>query len=201
MPTSSLPPPLVRRPVGPSAPSSLRRGPACVSSPESFWDPLVEDPPRGALTRADRDRQTRLVARARATCAECPLRTACLYDAVVRHDVAGFVGGTTVRQRHEIRRRLGIVVEAEDLDTLAGVLGGARQVDHDEVLRLRRAKPDETLEQLAARLGCSLSTVKRHLRRERHEPTVRRTVECPLPQVLQVTTAVVAGAALVRRAA
>jgi AraC-like DNA-binding protein len=182
--------------------TSRRRGPACASSPEIFQDPLVEDPPRGGLTRADRDRQTRLVARARATCEECPLQAGCLYDAVVRHDVAGFVGGTTVRQRGEIRRRLGIVVQAEDLDTLAGVLGGARQIDHDEVMRLRRANPDETLEQLAARLGCSLSTVKRHLRRERQEPAPRRAVARPMPtQVLQVTSAVVAGGANVRRAA
>lgn len=184
-----------------SASTARRRGPACASSPEVFQDPLVEDPSRGRLTRADRERQTRLVTQARATCEECPLRTACLYDAVVRHDVAGFVGGTTVRQRNEIRRRLGIVVEPEDLDTLAGVVGGARQIDHDEVMRLRRASPHETLEQLAHRLGCSLSTVKRHLRRERHEPTPRRTVAWPMPmQVLQVTSAVV-GTPAVRCAA
>ncbi|HEY0238448.1 MAG TPA: WhiB family transcriptional regulator [Friedmanniella sp.] len=179
-----------------------RRGPACASAPEVFWDPLVEDPPRAGLTRDDRDRQARLVGQARATCAECPLRTACLYDAVARHDVAGFVAGTTVRQRQEIRRRLGLVVEPEDLDTIAGVVGGARQIDHDEVTRLRRANPHETLEQLALRLGCSLSTVKRHLRRERSEPGARRTVSRPSPlQVLQVATAVLTGAMTVRRAA
>ena len=181
---------------------SQRRGPVCASSPEVFQDVLVEDPPRGAMTRADRDRQTRLVGQARAICEACPMRTTCLYDAVVRHDVAGFVAGTTVRQRNEIRRRLGIVVENEELDTLAGVIGGTRQIDHDEVLRLRRANPDETLKQLAHRLGCSLSTIKRHLRRERQEPTVRRTVTRPMPvQVLQVTAAVVSGRATVRSAA
>jgi hypothetical protein len=178
-----------------TVPTSRRRGPACAARPEIFQDPLVEDPPRGGLTRADRDRQTRLVAAARAICGECPLRTACLYDAVVRHDVAGLAGGTTARQRNEIRRRLGIVVEPEDLDTLAGVVGGARQIDHDEVMRLRRAHPHETLEQLGQRLGCSLSTVKRHLRRERSEPAPRRPATRPMPtQVLQVTSAVVAGA-------
>lgn len=181
---------------------STRRGPACASAPEVFQDPLVEDAPRGALTREDRTRQARLVSQARGICESCPLRTACLYDAVVRHDVAGFVAGTTVRQRNEIRRRLGVVVEAEDLDTLAGVVGGTRQVDHDEVLRLRRANPDETLEQLAHRLGCSLSTIKRHLRRERQTPTVRRSVSRPMPvQVMQVTAQVVSGATTVRTAA
>ena len=53
----------------------------------------------------------------------------------------------------------------------AFVVGGQRTVDHDEVVRLRRAHPDESLERLARRLGCSLSTVKRHLRRERNQPT------------------------------
>lgn len=188
------------RPV--RAARASRRGPACATAPEVFQDPLVEDPPRGSLTREDRARQARLVGQARSICESCPLRTACLYDAVVRHDVAGFVVGTTVRQRGEIRRRLGVVVEPEDLDTLAGVVGGARQVDHDEVLRLRRANPDETLEQLAHRLGCSLSTVKRHLRRERQAPTVTRTTTRPLPvHVLRVTAQVVAGPAALRKAA
>ncbi len=116
--------------------------------------------------------------------------------------MSGFVAGTTVRQRGEIRRRLGVVVEPEDLDTLAGVVGGARQVDHDEVLRLRRANPHETLEQVAQRLGCSLSTVKRHLRRERSEPAPRRTASRPVPlQVLQVAATVVGATSAVRRAA
>ena len=46
-----------------------RRGPACASAPEVFQDVLVEDPPRGALSREDRDRQTRLLGQARATVA------------------------------------------------------------------------------------------------------------------------------------
>lgn len=175
-----------------------RRGPACTAAPEVFWDPLIEDSPRG-LDRADRERRTQLLTQARTRCEACPLLTACLYDAVVRHDVAGFAGGTTARQRHEIRRRLGVVVAAEDLDTLAGVVGGTRLIDRDEVLRLRRAHPDETLEQLAQRLGCSLSTIKRKLRRERQEPATRRTVPRPSPaQVLQVTSALVDDAPVVR---
>lgn len=197
-----MPTPTLTRPSATTSVARSRRGPACASAPEVFQDPLVEDPPRAALSRADRERQTRLLAAARATCEACPLRTPCLYAAVVRHDVAGFVAGTTARQRNEIRRRLGIVVETEDLDTLAGVVGGARQIDHDEVMRLRRANPDETLEQLAQRLGCSLSTVKRHLRRERREPAPRRKMTRPMPvQVLQVTAAVVGGSGQVRRAA
>ena len=104
-------------------------------------------------------------------CASCPLLTACLYRAVVEYDVSGFVAGTTERQRAAIRDQLGVEVEPEDLDHLAGVVGTQRTVDHDEVIRLRRAHPDESLERIARRLGCSLSTVKRHLRKERQQPS------------------------------
>ena len=63
--------------------------------------------------------------------------------------MAGVAGGTTAAQRTQIRRRLGITVDPEDFDTLAGVVGRNRQVDHDEVIRLRNANPHESLETLA----------------------------------------------------
>lgn len=113
-------------------------------------------------------------ARAAAVCAECPLARQCLYDAVVRFDVAGFVAGTTPQERRAIRARAGVRVESENFDTAAGVTAGGRPVDRDEVLRLRRVNPDETLEQLAQRLGCSTSTVKRHLRKVRAGATIER---------------------------
>jgi transcription factor WhiB len=140
---------------------------ACIDEPALFQHELLEDP---SLARGDGERQRRLTLlteRARATCAECPLFASCLYDAVVTHDVAGFVAGTTERQRAQIRASLGVSVEPEDLDALAGVVRGGRQLNHQEVLRLRQANPHESLEVLAMRLGCSLSTVKRHMRRAR----------------------------------
>ena len=75
-----------------------------------------------------------------------------------------------------------------NFDTLAGVTGRHHQVNHSEVVRLRHAKPDESLEMLAHRLGCSLSTVKRHLRRERREPSAE-TVTPMHPTVNEVLTA------------
>jgi len=56
---------------------------------------------------------------------------------------------------------------ADDFDQLAGARGTRRPVSHEEVLRLRTQYPNDSLESLAMRLGCSLSTVKRHLRRAR----------------------------------
>ena len=146
-----------------------RDRPACTDFPELFLDVALESEPVVSAPARVRRQYAALAAEATEICAACPLLTACLYRAVVDYDVAGFVAGTTQRQRGEIRARLGVVVEAEDFDSLAGVVGGQRTVDHDEVVRLRRAHPDESLERIARRLGCSLSTVKRHLRRERNE--------------------------------
>ena len=161
--------------------------PTCTRLPQVFQHPLVEEPPTSAARSSDRREYAGLVATAAATCQTCPLVVSCLYRAVVEHDVVGFAGGTTARQREDIRRRLGVTVRPEDFDTLAGVVGGGH-VDHDEVLRLRAAHPDESLEVLAGRLGCSLSTVKRHLRRERVTPSASRD-SAPRPRLAQVLAA------------
>ena len=144
--------PCHRRPQRTSAPSTrpaateprpprLRRRPRGV--PGSRPGVRAESSSAPARTRRQ---YGALAAEATEVCASCPLLTACLYRAVVEYDVAGFVAGTTERQRGEIRARLGVEVEPEDFDTLAGVVGGQRSVDHDEVVRLRRAHPDESLE-------------------------------------------------------
>jgi hypothetical protein len=46
---------------------------------------------------------------------------------------------------------LDITVEPEDFDGLAGVIRRHRQVNHSEVVRLRNANPNESLETLAQR--------------------------------------------------
>lgn len=167
-------------------PTGSRTG--CVESAALFQDPLLEEPPLANAPAGTRHRYAHLVRQAQDVCQACPLVAACLYRAVVEHDVAGFTAGTTVRQRSEIRRRLAVDVEPEDFDTLAGVTGRHRQIDHDEVVRLRNANPTESLEALAHRLGCSLSTVKRHLRRERSTPSNDRTASAA-PSVDRVVAA------------
>jgi hypothetical protein len=157
--------------------------PSCAVLPQLFQAPLLEEPPAATAPVAVRRRHQALVAEAQATCRGCPLVADCLYRAVVEHDVTGYVAGTSARQRTEIRRRLRVVVPPEDFDTLAGVVGAHRQVDHTEVLRLRAAHADESLEVLAGRLGCSLSTVKRHLRRERTAPSTAKAT-APAPREL-----------------
>ncbi len=139
----------------------------CVRFAALFQHRLLDEPPTGSAPATVRRRYQHLTERAGAVCGTCPLRPTCLYDAVVVHDVSGYVAGTTQRQRLEIRRRVGVTMHPEDLDTIAGATGPNRPVDHEQVLRLRRADPDATLETIAHRLGCSLSTVKRHLRRAR----------------------------------
>lgn len=157
----------------------------CVETAPLFQSPLLEEPPATNAPAEIRHRYAALVRQAQVVCEACPMVSECLYRAVVEHDVAGFTGATTARQRLEIRRRLQITVEPEDFDTIAGVTGRHRQIDHHEVVRLRQANPQDSLENLARRLGCSLSTVKRHLRRERSDPSVRPGTTIPtLEQVV-----------------
>ena len=172
----------------PSGPAPL---PRCVELASVFQNPLLEEPPASGAPVPQRRRYSTLIARAEQACQDCPLIERCLYAAVVRHDVAGYVGGTTPAERARIRRALRITVSPEDFDTLAGVTGGHGQIDHDEVVWLRHAHPDESLEAIARRLGCSLSTVKRHLRRERRNPGVRRE-EPPKPGLRAVLAAAAA---------
>ena len=165
--------------------SAITKSAGCVTHSSLFQDPALEEAipaPNGA--------RAQLHNRAAAVCASCPLVKGCLYDAVVRYDVAGFVAGTTARERRSIRASLGITVESENLDTLAGVTATSHRVDRDEVLRLRRADPTASLESIAQQLGCSLSTVKRHLRKARRgEPVGRPKVTVVPPSVEQVLDA------------
>lgn len=140
---------------------------ACLEFTSLYQHSLVEEPPTTSAPVEIRREYQMMTRKAANLCGACPLKNQCLYDAVVRHDVTGFAGGTTQRQRNEMRNVLGIKVTPEDLDTLAGVTAPHRQVDHNEVVRLRQANPHESLEMIAQRLGCSLSTVKRHLRKAR----------------------------------
>ncbi|WP_114559732.1 sigma factor-like helix-turn-helix DNA-binding protein [Desertihabitans aurantiacus] len=154
--------------------------PSCIEFADLYQHPVLDEGLPAGASGDDRRQAAMMVRKAENVCQSCPLLTSCLYDAVVKHDVSGYVAQTTPRQRAEIRRRLGVTVTPEDLDTLAGVTAGGRQVDHDEVVRLRRANPDESLETLAHRLGCSLSTVKRHLRRAR---AAASAAPAPAPRV------------------
>lgn len=166
---------------------------ACIEDPALFQHELLEEPAR-ARGDAARQRQAALLqARAANGCAQCPFFESCLYDAVVKHDVAGFVAGTTEAQRGQLRATLGVRVEPEDLDSLAGVVRGSHQLNHEEVVRLRQANPHESLEVLAMRLGCSLSTVKRHMRRARNAPAENKlaVVRPSMQRVLDAFAALV----------
>lgn len=152
----------------------------CVENADLYQNPLLEEPST-AQTVEQRRTQATLLRKAENQCLDCPLMVECLYRAVTEYDVAGFCAGTTQRQRQEIRRRLGIRVEPEDFDSFAGA-ASSHQVNHNELLRLRKANPTASLDSIAQRLGCSLSTVKRHLRKARRGESVGRKPK--LAQVL-----------------
>lgn len=168
----------------------------CVKFSDLFQSALLEDPPQASAPAQLRRRAATMEQQAAKVCSGCPVLVNCLYSAVVDHDVTGYVGGSTQRQRAEIRNQLNLTVDPEDFDTLAGVTGRNRQVNHEEVLRLRTANPQESLECLASRLGCSLSTVKRHLRKARHSPSEALPFTTTRPTRMDVLNAY---AAVVRR--
>lgn len=142
----------------------------CAVDVDLYLDPLLEEPPvPSRASRSTWEQYLSLARRARALCASCPVLDDCLYKAVVQTDVSGFVGCTTPAERKDIRRRIGVAIVPEDLDSWAGARGERQPVEHDDVLRVRAQHPQESLEWIAGQLGCSLSTVKRHLRRARRE--------------------------------
>jgi hypothetical protein len=93
----------------------------------------------------------------------------CLYRAVVEVDVSGFVACTTENDRQVIRRQLGIEIHQPAATPYGAPRVGGGPVSHEAVMAARHAYPKDTCHQLAERLSCSTSTVKRHLRRAREE--------------------------------
>lgn len=184
-----------------SAPSATARAadeaPACARNVALYTSDLLENPPvRSKVTKAVWADYRAALDEVRTSCAACPMFVECLYRAAVQVDVSGYVGCTTPRERRRIRQMLGVSVPAEDLDDAAGVRVEGRPLDHESVLTTRRAFPDETFEQLAERLDCSLSTIKRHLRRARAaeqdpRPTATNTAVPSVDDVLDCFDAVV----------
>lgn len=162
---------------------------ACSARADIFQHRLLEEPPPASAARRTRERYEQLVREAKTLCASCPLFTDCLYNAVAEHDISGFVAGTTAAQRRSMRNLLDVEVQADDFDQLAGARGTRRPVSHEEVLRLRAQYPNDSLESLAMRLGCSLSTVKRHLRRARRGQSPASKAPRRRPEVAAVLDA------------
>ena len=109
-----------------------------------------------------------------------PLLIECLYRAVVEVDVSGYVACTTEAERVLIRERLGIEITQSTLTPYGAPRVGGGPVSHESVLTARQAYPKDTCQQLAERLGCSTSTIKRPLRRDREQ----RAAQAALPDVI-----------------
>lgn len=157
-----------------------------IDAPPCTREPVFRDERLHAgaheLDAASRAGLGEVLAQAHRRCAGCPMLVDCLYRAVVEVDVSGFVACTTEADRAAIRDSLGIVVDA----TPAGAYGPARlgvgPVSHEAVLTARTAHPKDTCQQLAERLGCSTSTIKRHLRRARAEAAEASAQVAPSPR-------------------
>jgi hypothetical protein len=177
--------------------------PPCAHEPEVYLDELLHSPPaRTDVTAAQWETLTIKQATAHRQCAGCPLMVDCLYRAVVEIDVSGYVACTTERDRHAIRRQLGIEIQQSSTTAYGAARVGGGPVSHEAVMTARHAYPKDTCHQLAERLGCSTSTVKRHLRRAREQkrdealvpsaPQGRPTVDAVLDCFDQLETSRVA---------
>lgn len=154
--------------------------PPCAMSPAMYQDEILLSPParRDVTVEQWRDYLAKRAA-AHRRCAGCDVLADCLYRSVVDVDVLGFVACTSEAERRTMRRELGIEVRFDSSPYGTARVGGG-PVDHAEVIGARKAHPDETCRELAQRLGCSTSTVKRHLRQEREgRAAVVTTIEKP----------------------
>ncbi len=76
---------------------------------------------------------------------------------------------TVESDRRAIRRQLGIQLEQPGTTPYGAARAHGGPISHEAVMGARQAHPADTCQQLAERLGCSISTVKRHLRRAREQ--------------------------------
>jgi hypothetical protein len=144
--------------------------PPCASVPEVYQDEHLHTPPtRAEISAAEWEELSLKRASAHRQCAGCPQMIDCLYRAVVEVDVSGFVACTTEDDRAEIRRQLGIEIQQSSATPYGTARVGGGPVSHEAVMAARHAYPKDTCHQLAERLDCSTSTVKRHLRRARDQ--------------------------------
>jgi hypothetical protein len=142
--------------------------PPCAMEPDVYQDEHLHNPPaRHDVSRAEWNLLIAKRAAAHRRCAGCPLMISCLYRAVVEVDVSGFVACTTEVDRQTIRRQLGIEVQEPSMTPFGAPRVGGGPVSHEAVMTARHAYPKDTCQQLAERLECSTSTIKRHLRRDR----------------------------------
>lgn len=142
--------------------------PPCASVPEVYHDEQLHSPPaRTDISAAQWEQLNVKRASAHRQCAGCPVLVDCLYRAVVEVDVSGFVACTTEADRQQIRRQLGIQIHQASTVPYGAPRVGGGPVNHETVMAVRQAYPKDTCHQLAERLDCSTSTIKRHLRRAR----------------------------------
>jgi hypothetical protein len=160
--------------------------PPCANAPEVFQHETLHHPPsRRDLSAREWAQFTERRAEVHRQCAGCPMLVDCLYRAVVEVDVSGFAACTTERDRRRIRRELGIEVDTTPAALCAPNVGGG-PVSSEAVIAIRQAYPKDTCLQLADRLGCSTSTIKRHVRKAREAEALTRPVEpakSPAPSI------------------
>lgn len=136
----------------------------CVKNAHIFQHPLVEDQPRLVDAKA-RKEQYFMICQAETVCLSCPVFDQCLYQSVAIAEVYGYAAATSQIQRRKIRKLLGLKTPAEDLDQFIGDTRPGRYLPDGEVIHTKKTNPTDSNSAIALRLGCSLSTVKRHIKK------------------------------------
>ncbi len=156
--------------------------PPCADAPEAFLDESLQATSTSTMSAAERRHVDAARESVHRQCAGCPLLVDCLYRAVVEFDVSGYVACTTESDRLTMRALLGIEVPQSTLTPYGAPRVGGGPVSHEAVITARQAYPKDTCQQLAERLGCSTSTIKRHLRRDREQRAADMAVPRPAVQ-------------------
>ena len=84
----------------------------CLDQAETFQHPLLEEPPRAGAPASGPPDTVALEQRAAEACRTCPLLAGCLYEAVVRHDVAAMSPAQRPRSGSRSVRCLDVDVDA-----------------------------------------------------------------------------------------
>lgn len=156
--------------------------PPCAFRPDVYHHEYLHHPPaKTDVSDAEWELLSKTRAAAHHGCAGCPFMVDCLYRAVVEIDVSGFVACTTENDRRAIRRQLGIKLRPHALTPFGAPRVGGGPLSHEVVMTMRQAYPKDSCQELADRLRCSSSTVKRHLRRAREQ--LEAAAQIPAPHV------------------
>lgn len=100
----------------------MPRGGHCVGHDSNLWFPMADKSQPGKFSDNYRKAKADTLV-AKKICADCPIRIDCLSYALY-HEMFGIWGGATERERHQMRKKLNIImVPKPPVNILLGPIG------------------------------------------------------------------------------